>query len=222
MGDRGAGGGAPPPAAEAQGPPPRRGQGGQVAVGSQQDAPALEHEEAVPGVRGGHRVGAHDVDAHDIAPLAPVGGGAGQDLLPAPLGGAQPGGAQAHQQLAGADPLGAGGDGALDEVGGDVVVVTLEGAPGQAEGGGEGVQLLGGGVAGQVRPPPPVRGVARGVDEDAHARAAAVSPGAVAGRWGGAAVDTGGSSRSLGLAADPGGPVRPTGTAGSRGEERIP
>ena len=76
---------------------------------------------------------------------------------------------QPTEQLPRADRLRTGRDGDRVEVLGDVVVVALERAPRDAElPRDEGVQLLVGDVADQVRPQPPAPVPDRGVDQHCH------------------------------------------------------
>src|SRR5690606_39257046 len=79
---------------------------------------------------------------------------------------AQTGPGQPRDQLLGRDRDGTGGEGGLVVIGGQVVVVAVEGDPRDPEPLGEGVQLLVGGVADQVRPPASPRRDRRRVDED--------------------------------------------------------
>ena len=82
---------------------------------------------------------------------------------------AQPGRAEAADELAGVHRQGAEGDGALPVLGGDVVVVALEPAALEAEPLGERVELLEVGVADEVGPAPPSPRPHRLVHEDRHA-----------------------------------------------------
>jgi predicted dehydrogenase len=99
------------------------------------------------------------------------------------------GGDEPGEELAGPDRFGAGGHRHVVEVLGDVVVVALERPPRDAQlGGDEGVQLVEGHVADQVRPPAAAPVPDGGVDQDRHgrqcARGTSVVPVTAEIRWG--------------------------------------
>ena len=82
----------------------------------------------------------------------------------------QAGGAQPHEQDAGRDRLRPGGDRGGVKVSGDVVVVEVEAAPGDAEAAGEHVQFGVARVRDEVAPHRAVRRPQRRIDEDGHGR----------------------------------------------------
>ena len=75
---------------------------------------------------------------------------------------------EARHELTGGDRGGAGGDDVVVPLGGDVVVVAVEAALGDAQAPGEDVQLVEVRVAHQMRPHAAVRRPERVVDEDRH------------------------------------------------------
>jgi hypothetical protein len=78
----------------------------------------------------------------------------------------EPGVPEPAHELAGVDRQRAEGDRRRTPLGGEVVMVAVEGALGEPEQGGEGVELLVAGVAGEVRVPPGAPLPDGGVDED--------------------------------------------------------